>query len=190
MSIYAGDPSAFHRHLSMGMLSGMNLAARPATNVGIGPMHPEDWPAVRDIYAAGIATGNATFETERPDWTRWDASHLADHRFVARRGGTVVGWVALAPVSDRCVYAGVAEDSVYVSPDALGEGVGRRLLETVIGSADAADIWTIQTGIFPENAVSIGLHQRCGFRIVGVRERLGRLDGSWRDVVFMERRRP
>jgi phosphinothricin acetyltransferase len=102
----------------------------------------------------------------------------------------VVGWVALAPVSDRCAYAGVAEDSVYVSDDARGQGIGRQLLDAVIRSADAADIWTIQTGIFPENAVSIELHRRCGFRVVGVRERLGRLAGSWRDVVFMERRKP
>jgi L-amino acid N-acyltransferase YncA len=174
----------------MGILVGMNLAHQPATAVDIDSMRPDDWPAVREIYAAGIATGNATFETESPDWERWDASHLVGHRFVARRGGRVVGWVALAPVSDRCAYAGVAEDSVYVSDDARGQGVGRQLLEAVIRSADAADIWTIQTGIFPENAVSIELHQRCGFRIVGVRERLGRLAGNWRDVVFMERRRP
>ncbi len=168
----------------------MNLAHQPATAVDIDSMRPDDWPAVREIYAAGIATGNATFETESPDWERWDASHLVGHRFVARRGSRVVGWVALAPVSDRCAYAGVAEDSVYVSDDARGEGVGRQLLEAVIRSADAADIWTIQTGIFPENAVSIELHQRCGFRIVGVRERLGRVAGNWRDVVFMERRKP
>jgi L-amino acid N-acyltransferase YncA len=168
----------------------MNLAARPATAVDIEPMRAEDWPAVRAIYAAGIASGNATFETEPPDWARWNVSHLADHRFVARREGRVIGWVALAPVSDRCAYAGVAEDSVYVSSEARGQGVGRRLLEAVISSADADDIWTIQTGIFPENAVSIDLHRRCGFRIVGIRERLGRFDGSWRDVVFMERRKP
>lgn len=168
----------------------MNLAARPATAVDVEPMRAEDWPAVRAIYAAGIASGNATFETEPPDWARWNVSHLADHRFVARREGRVIGWVALAPVSDRCAYAGVAEDSVYVSSEARGQGVGRRLLEAVISSADADDIWTIQTGIFPENAVSIDLHRRCGFRIVGIRERLGRFDGSWRDVVFMERRKP
>jgi L-amino acid N-acyltransferase YncA len=174
----------------MGILVGVNLAHQPATAVDIDSMRPDDWPAVREIYAAGIATGNATFETESPDWERWDASHLDGHRFVARRGSRVVGWVALAPVSDRCAYAGVAEDSVYVSDDARGQGVGRQLLEAVIRSADAADIWTIQTGIFPENAVSIELHQRCGFRIVGVRERLGRVAGNWRDVVFMERRKP
>lgn len=167
----------------------MSAVPEPAPAVDVEPMRPDDWPAVRDIYAAGIATGNATFETEPPGWERWDASHLDGHRFVARRGGRVVGWVALAPVSDRCAYAGVVEDSVYVSEDARGQGVGRQLLDAVINSADAADIWTIQNGIFPENAVSIELHQRCGFRVVGVRERLGRLDGTWRDVVFMERRK-
>ena len=168
----------------------MNVAPQPATAVNVEPMRPDDWPAVRAIYAAGIATGNATFETELPDWERWDASHLGGHRFVARRDGMVVGWVALAPVSDRCAYAGVAEDSVYVADDARGQGVGRQLLDAVIRSADASDIWTIQTGIFPENTVSIELHRRCGFRVVGIRERLGRLAGTWRDVVFMERRRP
>jgi phosphinothricin acetyltransferase len=168
----------------------MDATPQPATAVDVEAMRPDDWPAVREIYAAGIATGNATFEIEPPDWERWDASHLGGHRFVARRHGRVVGWVALAPVSDRCAYAGVAEDSVYVSDDARGQGIGRQLLDAVIRSADAADIWTIQTGIFPENAVSIELHRRCGFRVVGVRERLGRLAGSWRDVVFMERRKP
>jgi L-amino acid N-acyltransferase YncA len=168
----------------------MNVVPEAATAVDVDAMRPDDWPAVRAIYASGIATGNATFETEPPDWQGWDASHLGGHRFVARRHGTVVGWVALAPVSDRCAYAGVAEDSVYVSDDARGQGVGRQLLDAVIRSADAGDIWTIQTGIFPENTVSIELHRRCGFRVVGVRERLGRLAGSWRDVVFTERRKP
>lgn len=153
-------------------------------------MRPDDWPAVREIYAEGIATGDATFETAPPDWRGWNASHLAGHRFVARSAGRVVGWAALAPVSDRCAYSGVAEDSVYVSEAARGHGVGRRLLEAVISSADSAGIWTIQTGIFPENTGSVALHQRCGFRIVGTRERLGRLGGRWRDVLFLERRGP
>ena len=166
----------------------MNAVPQPATAVDVEPMRPDDWAAVREIYAAGIATGNATFETEPPDWERWDASHLGGHRFVARQHGTVVGWAALAPVSDRCAYAGVAEDSVYVSDAARGQGVGRQLLGAVIRSADAADIWTIQTGIFPENTISIELHRRCGFRVVGVRERLGTLAGIWRDVVLMHGR--
>src|SRR5919109_1160405 len=154
-------------------------------------MRPEDWPAVRAIYVAGIATGDATFETTAPDWPAWDAAHLADHRLVARDdAGQVVGWAALAPVSDRCAYAGVAEDSVYVAPQAQGRGVGRALLAAVVTSAEQAGIWTVQTGIFPENQPSVRLHAACGFRVVGVRERLGKLHGSWRDVVLLERRSP
>jgi L-amino acid N-acyltransferase YncA len=156
----------------------------------IDPLGPGDWPAVRAIYEAGIATGDATFETTVPDWPAWDAAHLAGHRLVARDGGRVVGWVALAPVSDRCAYAGVAEDSIYIAPDAQGRGVGRALLAAVVASAERGGIWTIQTGIFPENQASVRLHEACGFRVVGVRERLGRLHGRWRDVLLMERRSP
>jgi phosphinothricin acetyltransferase len=156
----------------------------------IDAMGPDDWPAVRDIYSAGIATGNATFESEPPDSEAWDASHLADHRLVARDGPTVLGWAALSPVSDRCVYAGVAENSVYVAPEAQGRGVGRALLSALVSSAEAAGIWTIQTGIFPENEASLRLHEACGFRVVGVRERVGKHFGRWRDVVFVERRSP
>jgi L-amino acid N-acyltransferase YncA len=154
------------------------------------PLRPEDWPAVRAIYEAGIATGDATFETAAPDWPAWDAAHLADHRLVARDGGRVVGWTALAPVSDRCAYVGVAEDSIYVGPEAQGRGVGRALLAAVVASADRGGIWTVQTGIFPENQASLRLHEACGFRLVGVRERLGQLHGRWRDVVLLERRSP
>ena len=155
------------------------------------PMRPEDWPAVRAIYEAGIATGDATFETTAPDWPAWDAAHLPDHRLVAREdAGQVVGWAALAPVSDRCAYAGVVENSIYVAPDAQGRGVGRALLAAVVASAEQAGIWTVQTGIFPENQPSVRLHEACGFRVVGVRERLGRLDGRWRDVLLLERRSP
>jgi L-amino acid N-acyltransferase YncA len=153
-------------------------------------MRPGDWPAVRAIYEAGIDTGDATFETAAPDWPAWDAAHLAEHRLVARVDGRVVGWTALAPVSDRCCYAGVAEDSVYVAPEAQGRGVGRALLEAVVASAERGGIWTVQTGIFPENRASVRLHQACGFRVVGVRERLGRLGGRWRDVLLLERRSP
>ena len=154
-------------------------------------MRPDDWPAVRAIYEAGIATGNATFETSVPEWPAWDAVHLTDHRLVARDDdGRVIGWVALAPVSDRCVYAGVAEDSIYVAPQAQRRRVGRVLLAAVLASAEQAGIWTVQTGIFPENEPSVRLHQSCGFRVVGVRERLGRLHGRWRDVLLMERRSP
>ena len=153
-------------------------------------LRPDDWPAVRAIYQAGIATGEATFETAVPEWDAWDAGHLPDHRLVARRDGRVVGWTALAPVSDRCAYAGVAEDSIYVAPEAQGRGVGRALLAAVVASAEQGGIWTVQTGIFPENQASVRLHQACGFRVVGVRERLGRLHGRWRDVLLLERRSP
>jgi L-amino acid N-acyltransferase YncA len=154
------------------------------------PLRPEDWPAVRAIYEAGIATGDATFETAAPDWPAWDAAHLADHRLVARFHGRVVGWTALAPVSDRCAYVGVAEASTYVAPEAQGRGVGRALLTAVVASAERGGIWTVQTGIFPENQASLRLHEACGFRLVGVRERLGQLHGRWRDVLLLERRSP
>jgi L-amino acid N-acyltransferase YncA len=164
--------------------------AQPADAVEIGALRAEDWPAVERIYAEGIATGEATFETEPPGRDEWDRSHLAEHRFVARVSGEVVGWAALAPVSDRCAYEGVAENSVYVAERARGQGVGRRLLEALIASSEAAGIWTIQTGIFPENETSLRLHEAVGFRVVGRRERLGRLHGVWRDVLLLERRSP
>jgi L-amino acid N-acyltransferase YncA len=156
----------------------------------IEPLGAGDWPAVRAIYEAGIATGNATFDTTAPDWPAWDAGHLSDHRLVARQDGRVLGWAALAPVSDRCAYVGVAEDSIYVAPDAQGRGIGRALLSAVVASAERGGIWTVQTGIFPENQASVRLHQACGFRVVGVRERLGQLHGRWRDVLLLERRSP
>jgi len=156
--------------------------------VAIEALRPEHWEDVARIYAEGIATGNATFETEVPSWERWDAGHLAAHRFVAVDDGRVVGWVATSAVSDRCVYAGVVENSVYVAAGARGRGIGRALLEALIESTEAAGIWTIQTGIFPENEASVRLHERVGFRIVGRRERIGQLKGLWRDVVFLEHR--
>jgi phosphinothricin acetyltransferase len=151
-------------------------------------MQDGDWPTVRAIYEQGIATGNATFETLVPSWQDWDRAHLPVCRFVARRQGQVIGWTALTPVSGRCVYAGVAEESVYVAESAWGQGVGKALLQALVDASEQAGIWTIQTGIFPENEISIALHRACGFRIVGHRERLGRLEGVWRDVVLMERR--
>lgn len=156
--------------------------------VSIEPLRPENWPQVADIYAEGIATGEATFEVEVPDWERWDAAHLGKHRFVALRDAAVVGFVAVAPVSDRCVYGGVVESSVYVADSARGEGIGRLLLDRLIASTESAGIWTIQSGIFPENVASLALHERVGFRVVGRRERLGKLHGIWRDVLFVERR--
>jgi L-amino acid N-acyltransferase YncA len=154
------------------------------------PLRAEHWDAVARIYAEGIATGHATFETEVPPWERWDAAHLAGHRLVALRDDEVVGWAALSPVSERPVYAGVVEESVYVAEQARGSGVGRVLLESLIAGADAAGIWTIQTGVFPENEASIRLHEKVGFRVVGTRERLGRHGDAWRDVLLLERRSP
>jgi len=156
----------------------------------IRPLTVADWPAVKAIYEEGIATGDATFETAAPAWADWDRRHLAGHRLVAVIGGRVVGWAALSPVSARPAYAGVAEASVYVAGAAAGRGVGRALLERLVERAEAAGIWTVQAGVFPENAASLALHRRCGFRTVGVRERVGRLDGRWRDVVLLERRSP
>jgi phosphinothricin acetyltransferase len=155
----------------------------------ISPMLPEDGAAVLAIYAEGIATGNATFQTEVPSWAEWDAAHLEVPRLVARDpGGSVLGWCALSPISRRPVYAGVTEESVYVAASARGRGIGRRLLEAMVQASEHAGIWTMQTGIFPENAGSISLHEACGFRVVGTRERVGRHFSRWRDVVFMERR--
>ncbi len=151
-------------------------------------LRPEHWPEVARIYRDGIATGNATFETEVPSWERWTGAHLPGHRFVALLDGAVAGWVAVSPVSDRCVYGGVVENSVYVDERARGRGVGRLLLEHLIRSTEAAGIWTIQTGIFPENDASLRLHERVGFELVGRRKRLGKLHGVWRDVLLLERR--
>jgi phosphinothricin acetyltransferase len=146
--------------------------------------------AVLAIYQAGIDEGNATFETRAPGWEAFTAAHLPAHRFVATVAGRVTGWVAASAVSGRCVYAGVVEHSVYVHPAARGQGTGRRLLAALITSAEAAGIWTIQSGIFPENTASLALHQAAGFRVVGTRERIGQHRGRWRDVVLIERRSP
>ena len=151
-------------------------------------IQPSDWEAVKAIYEQGIATGQATFETEAPAWPEWDRTHLPFGRLVARDDGPARGWGALSPVSDRCAYTGVAEVSVYVADPARGRGVGKALLAAVIEESERHGIWTLQAGIFPENAPSIALHDACGFREVGVRERLGRLGGVWRDVLFLERR--
>lgn len=159
-------------------------------DVSVREMTACDGSAVLAIYEEGIATRNATFEAVVPEWVDWDAGHLTEHRLVACTDTKVVGWAALSPVSDRCVYAGVAENSVYVAAAARGRGVGRLLLESLVRSSEAAGIWTLQTGIFPENTSSVRLHESCGFRVVGVRERIGRLDGCWRDTLFLERRSP
>jgi L-amino acid N-acyltransferase YncA len=148
----------------------------------------DDWTAVADIYWDGMRDGLATFETEIPSWEEWDAAHLPGHRLVAEILGEVVGWAALSPATSRRCYAGVAENSVYVAREARGHGVGRALLEALISGAEAAGIWTIQTSIFPENRASLVLHEHCGFRVVGTRERIAKRDGIWRDTVFLERR--
>jgi len=152
------------------------------------PMRVAHWPAVRRIYEEGIATGNATFETSVPDWEEWDRRHLPGCRLVAVDGKAVVGWAALNPVSSRAVYAGVAELSIYVAEARRREGIGRLLLDRLISCSEQAGIWTLQAGIFPENEASLRLHQQCGFRVVGRREKLGALYGIWRDVMLLERR--
>jgi L-amino acid N-acyltransferase YncA len=147
--------------------------------------------AVLEIYRLGIATGNATFETGPPDWARFLAARLPGHRFVAVDGaGEVAGWVACGKVSDRPAYAGVVEHSVYVHPAARGLGAGRALLRALIASTEQAGIWTIQSGVFPENTASLALHATCGFRAIGTREKVGRHHGVWRDVTLIERRSP
>ena len=152
------------------------------------PLTPSDWAAVAAIYAEGIAQRLATFETSVPTWEEWDAAHLPAHRLVAELDGEVAGWVALTPYSRREVYHGVADESVYVAERWRGRGVGRTLLAAVIESARAGGLWMLQAGVFPENAASLALHRTLGFREVGVRERIGQLDGAWRNVVLLELR--
>jgi L-amino acid N-acyltransferase YncA len=156
--------------------------------VEIRAMTREDWPEVEAIYAQGIATRAATFETEPPDYDAFAANHHSEHPLVAVENGRIVGWVALAPTSSRACYAGVAESSVYIAESARGRGVGRALMETLIANASAHGIWTIQTSMFPENDASVALHTRLGFRVVGRFERIAELDGVWRDIVLLELR--
>jgi phosphinothricin acetyltransferase len=159
-----------------------------SAQVAIASLGPGDWDDVARIYAEGIATRLATFETEVPSWEAWNDAHLAEHRFMAYEAGRAAGWAALAPVSSRCVYAGVAEVSVYVAAAARGRGVGTALLSALVASSEAGGVWTLEAGILPENEASVRMHERCGFRVVGRRERLGRMDGEWRDVLLLERR--
>jgi phosphinothricin acetyltransferase len=154
----------------------------------IDTMKESDWEQVRSIYLEGIATGDATFETDAPAWEKWNAGHLPSCRLVARSGDTVRGWAALSPVSSRCVYGGVAEVSIYIGRDYRGMGLGRALLMALITESEKNGLWTLQAGIFPENRASIDLHESCGFREVGRRERIGKMDGRWRDTVLLERR--
>jgi phosphinothricin acetyltransferase len=155
----------------------------------IRPMRESDWESVRAIYIQGIATGNATFATTAPEWRDWDESHLSTCRLVAEADDAILGWAALSPYSRREVYSGVAEVSVYVAESARGRGVGAALLSALVKASEEQGFWTLQAGIFPENEASIRLHRRCGFRIVGTRERIGQMNGWWRDVVLMERRK-
>ncbi|MCX5150702.1 MULTISPECIES: GNAT family N-acetyltransferase [unclassified Streptomyces] len=160
-------------------------------SITIAPLAEAHADEVLAIYQAGIDEGNATFETTAPTWEAFEAGRLPEHRFAAvGDDGKVLGWVAASRVSDRCAYAGVVEHSVYVHPAARGQGVASALLTALIGSTEAAGIWTIQSGIFPENRASLALHQRAGFRVIGTRERIGRHHGAWRDVVLLERRSP
>jgi phosphinothricin acetyltransferase len=143
---------------------------------------------VNEIYALGIATGMATFQEDVPTWESWDEGHLKKGRLVALDGDKVVGWTALTPISGRCVYAGVAEVSIYIHPDHRGLGLGRALLKSLIAESERQNLWTLQAGIFPENAASLKIHMLCGFRQVGYREKIGQLKGVWRDTILLERR--
>jgi L-amino acid N-acyltransferase YncA len=156
--------------------------------IEISPFDASNWDAARAIYLQGIATGNATFQTEATTWEAWNAGHLSSPRLVARDEDRILGWAALSRVSARPVYAGVTEVSIYIAEDARGEGVGSALLAALVAASEAAGIWTLQAGIFPENEASLALHQKFGFRIVGRRERMGQLRGVWRDVLLLERR--
>ena len=157
-------------------------------SVIIDAMLPADWEQVRAIYLEGIATNNATFEQSAPEWAAWDKKYLHACRLVARTDGTVTGWAVLSPYSARAVYAGVAESSVYVAAVARGQGQGCLLLDALVAASEAAGFWTLQAGIFPENVASVRLHERCGFRVVGRRDRIGQMHGAWRDVLLLERR--
>jgi L-amino acid N-acyltransferase YncA len=157
-------------------------------DIRVRPLTKSDWEDVRAIYIQGISTGNATFESEAPSWDQWHDRHLRDCRLVAEESGKIVGWAALSPVSERCVYAGVTETSIYVSEAARRRGVGKALLQRLVEESEQAGIWTLQAGVFPENRASIALHESCGFRVVGLRERLGELNEVWRDVLLLERR--
>jgi L-amino acid N-acyltransferase YncA len=154
----------------------------------LNPMEQQHWPKVREIYEQGIASGDATFQTTAPTWEEWDASHVKSSRIVALIEEEVVGWAALTPVSGRCVYAGVGEVSVYVSPLVQGKGVGKALLQELIRTSEADGFWTLTAGIFPENKASLRIHEQAGFKVLGIRERIGKMNGVWRDTVLLERR--
>jgi L-amino acid N-acyltransferase YncA len=171
------------------MVATANTSVKPHMKaLVIREMTPEDWEAVRAIYAGGIATGQATFETEVPGWESWDAGHLPFGRLVALGPDSILGWAALSAVSKRRAYAGVAEVSVYVAAGNRGRGIGRSLLTELITASEKNGVWTLQAAVFPENAATIALHKRCGFRETGRRERISKLNGTWRDTILLERR--
>jgi L-amino acid N-acyltransferase YncA len=154
----------------------------------IRPLVPSDWTSVRDIYREGLATGNANFSSAVPDWEEWDNSHVKSCRLVAIENDLVLGWASLTAISDRCVYAGVAEVSIYVAKKSRGKGIGKELLKALIDQSEKNNFWTLESRIFPENQASINIHEEYGFRIVGSRERIGQMNGVWRDILLLERR--
>lgn len=158
------------------------------TEIVIGKMTEKSWTDVARIYESGIATKNATFQTEAPNWESWDNAHRKDCRLIATIDNKIVGWAALSNVSSRCVYSGVAEVSVYVDADYRGKGIGDKLLDSLIKKSELNGIWTLQAGIFPENKSSLKLHHKHGFRTIGIKERIGKMDNTWRDVAILERR--
>ena len=149
---------------------------------------PTHWEAVKQIYEEGISTGNATFQTTAPTWEEWDAAHSVNPRLIVIENDEISGWAAITPVSGRCVYAGVGEVSVYVSAASRGKGIGKNLLQALIEESEKENFWTLQAGIFPENISSLAIHEACGFRVIGTRERIGKMNGAWRDTVLLERR--
>ena len=149
---------------------------------------PTHWEAVKQIYEEGISTGNATFQTTAPTWEEWDATHSVKPRLIVIENDEISGWAAITPVSGRCVYAGVGEVSVYVSAASRGKGIGKNLLQALIEESEKENFWTLQAGIFPENISSLAIHEACGFRVIGTRERIGKMNGAWRDTVLLERR--
>ncbi len=162
-------------------------------DISIENMSFADWPMVKEIFLEGVTTGNATFEDDSPEWEEWDSSHIKECRYVARNGNKILGWAALTPLSDRCIYAGVAEISVYVAKESQGIGIGKKLLSSLINGSEQIGIWTLQAGVFAENIASIVIHKKLGFREIGYREKLGKMSygpfkGKWRDVVLFERR--